>query len=97
MQAKSIKANSTTEIRVALQQSMADGYKPTLAIVFISIKQDINAVCEMLDQQDISIFGATSSGEFIDEEISEQGIVILLMDMKKTDFIILKESYDAEK
>lgn len=97
MQAKSIKANSTTEIKVALQQSMADGYKPTLAIVFISIKQDINAVCEMLDQQDISIFGATSSGEFIDEEISEQGIVILLMDMKKTDFIILKESYEGRE
>ena len=51
----------------------------------------------MLDQQDISIFGATSSGEFIDEEISEQGIVILLMDMKKTDFIILKESYEGRE
>ena len=97
MKAKSIKGNSTEEIRVALQQSMADGYKPTLAIVFISIKQDIKAVCEILDHQDISIFGATSSGEFIDEEISKDGIVILLMDMKKSNFSIMMQSYEGRE
>ncbi len=29
---------------------MADGFKPTLAIVFISIKQDRKAVCEIIAQ-----------------------------------------------
>ena len=76
---------------------MVDGYKPTLAIVFMSIKQDIKAICDILDKQDISIFGATSCGEFIDGEISYGGIVILLLDMKKPDFKILIESYEGRK
>ena len=97
MKAKSIKGKSTEEIRTALEKSMADDFKPTLAIVFVSIKQDIKAVCDILDKQDISIFGATSSGEFIDDEISEGGIAILLMDMKKTDFQILIKSYEGKE
>ena len=32
MKAKSIKGKSTEEIKAALTQSMADGFKPTLAI-----------------------------------------------------------------
>ena len=48
MKAKSIKGNSNEEIKSALAESMADGFKPTLAIVFISIKQDRKAVCEIL-------------------------------------------------
>ena len=34
MKAKSIKGKSPEEIKAALEQSMADGFKPTLAIVF---------------------------------------------------------------
>ena len=95
MEAKSIKGNSPEEIKTALHQSMADGFKPTLAIAFISIEQDIKSICDILDKQDISIFGATSCGEFINGEISEGGIVILLMDMKRTDFSILIQTYEG--
>lgn len=58
MKAKSIKGKSADEVKSALQQSMADGYMPTLAFVFISIKQDVDAVSNLLDQQGIQIFGA---------------------------------------
>ena len=34
MKAKSIKGKSAEEIKTSLQESMADGYQPTLAIVF---------------------------------------------------------------
>ena len=97
MKAKSIKGNSPEEIQSALQQSIMDGFKPTLAIVFASIKQDIQSICDILDKQDISIFGATSCGEFIDGEISYGAIAILLLDMKKTDFKILIENYEGRK
>jgi hypothetical protein len=40
MKAKSIKGKTAEEIEVALERSMSDGFKPTLAIVFISVKQD---------------------------------------------------------
>jgi len=91
MKAKSIKGKSATEIQSVLQQSKADGYKPTLAIVFISIKQDRNAVCEMLSKEGIDILGATSSGEFINGHQSEGEMVIMLLDLNRNDYCILLE------
>jgi len=64
MKAKSIKGKTPTEIQSELMESVDDGFQPTLAIVFTSIKQDIQSICDILDKKDISIFGATSSGEF---------------------------------
>jgi hypothetical protein len=91
MKARSIKGRSPEEIQLALQQSMDVNFKPTLAIVFISIKQDRNAVCEILNNEGIDILGATSSGEFIDGHQSEGEIVIMLLDLKKTEYCILFE------
>ncbi len=93
MKAKSIKAKSTEEIKSALANSMADGYKPTLAIVFLSITQNRKAVSELLDDSGIAIFGATTNGEFIDEETEKGAIVILLLDINKDHFRIYFEEY----
>ena len=60
MKAKSLKGKSPEEIKSALAQSLADGFKPTLAIMFISIKQDRKAICEILHKKGIDILGATS-------------------------------------
>jgi len=88
MKAKSIKGKTAKEIQSALQQSMADGFKPTLAIVFMSVKQDIEAVSELLDEKGIQIFGATTAGEFIDGEIEEGSVVIMLLDLNPVYFKI---------
>jgi hypothetical protein len=84
MKAKSIKGKST---------AMTDNFKPTLAFVFISIKQDIDAIRALLDQQGIQIFGATTGGEFIDDETSAGTIAILLVDMDPSNFMILLGDY----
>jgi len=89
MKAKSIKGKSTEDIQIALQQSMTDDFKPTLAIVFISIKQDRKAVCELLNQNEIDIIGATSCTEFINGHQDEGSIVILLLDLNKAYYTIL--------
>jgi hypothetical protein len=86
MKAKTIKGKSTEEIQLALEQSMADGYQPTLAIVFLSFKHDIEAVCDLFDGKGIQIFGATSSGEFISNEIEEGSIVVMLLDLDPSYF-----------
>ena len=91
MKAKSIRGGSAEEIDSALQQSMADGFRPTLAIVFISIKQDRKAVCEILDKEGIDIIGATSSGEFINGHQSEGETAIMLFDINKNDYCVLFE------
>ena len=86
MQAKSIKGKSTEEIKAALTETMDGNFKPTLAIVFISVKQDREAISKLLDQKGIQIFGATTAGEFIDGNIEAGSIVMLLLDMNPVYF-----------
>ena len=93
MKAKSIKGKTPDEIKSALAGSMADGFKPTLAIVFISIKQDRNAVNEILHKENIDLFGATSCGEFINGYQDEGGIVILLLDLNRDAYTLLYEPF----
>ncbi len=91
MIAKSISGASVSAIQAALQQSMTDGFRPAIAIVFISVSQDRKAVCEILDKEGIDILGATSSGEFINGHQSEGEIAIMLLDLKKDEYSILYE------
>jgi hypothetical protein len=93
MQAKSIKGQTPADIQHALEQSMADGFSPTLAFVFMSIQNDIDGVSAVLDSHNIQIFGATTGGEFIDGDISSGGIAILLLDMNPGYFRILLDDY----
>ena len=88
MKAKSIKGKSPEEIELALEQSIEDGFTPTLAIVFLSISQDRNAVSKLLDGKGISIFGSTAAGEFIDGEFEKESVAILLLDIDKESFAI---------
>jgi hypothetical protein len=92
MKAKSIHGQSTKEIQTALDESVQDGFTPTLAFVFMSVKQDRKAICNILELYDIDIFGATSCGEFVNGHHSEGGIVILLMDLSRDSYSILFEN-----
>jgi hypothetical protein len=93
MKAKSIKGNSPEEIKSSLDINMADGFKPTLAIVFLSMKQDRDAVIALLDKEGIAVFGATTNGEFIDEELGKGSIAILLLDINPDYFSIFFAEY----
>lgn len=93
MKAKSINGKSIEEIQSALELSMADGFKPSLAIVFLSVKHDRDKLCKLLDTAGIAVFGATSNGDFIDEEITEDSISILLLDINRDYFSVFIEEY----
>lgn len=93
MKGKSIKGKSTTEIKTALEESMSDGFTPTLAICFISKSQDIKAISALLDTAGIAIFGCSTNGEFIDEETEKGSAAILLLDMNKAYFQVYFEEY----
>ena len=93
MKAKSIKGKSPEEINASLQQCISASFKPTLAIVFSSVSQNRKAICEILDNTGIKIFGATTNGEFIDENPEKHSTVILLMDMNPAHFSIFLSEY----
>ena len=52
MKAKSIKGKSPSEIQSALAESITDSFKSALTIVFITIKQDIEVIYDMLNNND---------------------------------------------
>jgi len=94
MRSKSIKGKSTEEIKQALKNSLSDGFEPTIAIVFISVKQDRQAICALMDSKNIEVFGATSCGEFINGHQTEGQIAILLLEVAKEHYTILFEDIE---
>ncbi|MDZ7763838.1 MAG: hypothetical protein U5K00_05360 [Melioribacteraceae bacterium] len=93
MKAKSIKGKSPEEIQSALTESISDGFKPTLAIVFLSVSKDRKAIGKLLDEFGIAVFGATASGEFIDEVTEKDSVAILLLDMNRDHFEIYLDEF----
>jgi hypothetical protein len=88
MRAKSIKGTSPDEIKTELQESLTDGFKPTLAVVFLSVKQDRDAISKIFDKAGIAVFGVTTNGEFTGEGITEKSVAILLLDINPNYFTI---------
>lgn len=89
MKSITFKGMTTLAIKKKLERHLENGFKPTLAVIFMSIKQDIEAVSELFEARGIKIFGATTSGEFIDEEIEEGSVVVMLLDINE-DYFKLK-------
>ena len=95
MKAKSIKGKSTEEIKNALAQSMADGYKPTMAFVFLTNTKEIDTISALLDAAGIAIFGASTSEKFSEDGIEPEGIVVMLLDMVPANFKIVVKDFPS--
>ena len=96
MIAKSIKGKTPEEIKSALQQSMEDGFTPTLAIVFSSINQDWGEISKLLDSYGVAIFGASTNGEFIDDEKDKDSTAIILLDIKEEYFTLFFDEFQND-
>ena len=93
MQAHSIKGDSPQQIQNKISNLKKEGFQPTLAFAFASESQERKKLCAVLDNENISIFGATTAGEFIDEEMEDSSIVVLLLDLDRNHFrLFFKES-----
>ena len=93
MKAKSIKGSSPVDIANQITECISWEFTPTLAIVFISTKQDIEKMATILDEKKISYFGVTSGGEFIDGEIGQGTIAVMLLNIDPAYFkVTLRET-----
>ena len=95
MKAKSIKGKTAAEIKAALEKSMADGFSPTVAVVFIAAENEREAVCSVLSQKGIQIFGASSGSNFTDGEVESDFIVIMLLEIKQEYFQLKFEGSES--
>src|SRR5688572_23810950 len=91
MKAKSITGSSANEIEIILQQTLSGGFKPTLAIVFISIRQNSKSIRELLNTHNIDVIGATSCHEINEGHESEGGIAIMQVDLSRDKYKIVFE------
>ena len=95
MNARSIKGRTAEEIKDALSKTTAEGFLPTLAIVFIAEDSERDAITKLLSEKNIKIFGASTGSNFIDEDIESGATVILLLDIKPEYFRVEIKSTDS--
>jgi hypothetical protein len=95
MKATSIKGRTAEEIKDALSKTAAEGFLPTLAIVFIAEDSERDAITKLLSEKNIKIFGASTGSNFIDEDIESGATVILLLDIKPEYFRVEIKSTDS--
>ena len=96
MKAKSIKGKNAAEIKAVLETNMADGFKPTVAIVFLEADMAQEEICSVLSEKGIQIFGASSGSNFTDGEIESNAVAILLLEMKQENFQLILSSAEKE-
>jgi len=96
MRAKSIKAKSPEGLQKELEQAMADGFAPTLAIIFVSVSQDRKAIQKIFREAGIAVFGATTNGEFTDEKTEKGSVAVLMLDMNRDYFQFFSASFDKD-
>lgn len=102
MKAKSIKGRTPSEIQKALEESIIDAsqpdgqdFKPTLAIIMISNMEDAEPIRSIFGKKDIAIFGITSPQKFSEDGITEDDILVMLLDMKPDNFKIVLNDYEG--
>jgi len=93
MKAKTIKGNSPAEIEAALNESISDGFKPTLAIITLSNIENAETIRSIFDRNGLAIFGITTAQKFTGQGMESDDIVAMLMDMKPENFRILLNDY----
>jgi hypothetical protein len=97
MNAKSITGKTPSDIQKALEESQPDGqdFKPTLAIILISNMDDAEALRSIFGKQGISIFGVTAPQKFSEDGITEDDILVMLLDIKPDYFKIVLNDYQG--
>ena len=67
---------------------MVDGFKPTLAIIFLPKKNEVQSITEIFDKTGMLVFGVSSFGQFIDKDHDIDSIAVMLLEIKPAYFKI---------
>ncbi len=82
---KSFHSDSVAGFKQAWSENVKDGFNPNAAILFCSVDLDLQEIVSYLNDQDVSVFGCSSCGEFLYNDqgqvISEGGLVCLMMSL----------------
>lgn len=96
MKTKTIFASNLQTFRAEVGNTLSENFKPSLAIVFVSVSLGISEIQDILKQHNIAVVGASSCGEIISDgsniHVLEESIVCMLIDLPVSCFnIFIKE------
>jgi hypothetical protein len=97
VQAKTIKGQSSEEIKTAVQQCMSDHFHPTLAIIVLTKTFNAESLRFVFTEMNIEIFGVSTSEKFTEQGIESDDIIVLLFDIPTPCFSILVENYEVDR
>jgi hypothetical protein len=86
MKTVSIISDDIQGLETQMLDYLKQGNHPTLAVVFCSPDNNLDALSRLFDTYDIDVLGCTSAGEIHDEEIAEDSISCMLMDVSKESY-----------
>lgn len=92
MIAKNIYGESIADIKSKFAKVTADGFNPSLAIVFCSITQNRQELVDFFTANNVDVFGSTTAGEIIDSEVMEKSTVVMLLNINKEHYKIFAEA-----
>lgn len=95
MNARDFQTDSLDELKTWLSREMEDGFEPTLAVVFCSLRDLIPEMSAFLSDHGIALFGASSWGEFTRDGIERGSISVLLLDLPTESFYLSLEQLDG--
>jgi hypothetical protein len=89
MKTVSILSHDIQDLETQMLNYLKQGNHPTLAVVFCSPDNNLDALSCLFDTYDIDVLGCTSAGEIRDEEIAEDSISCMLMDVSKESYRLI--------
>lgn len=94
MNARSIQSTTAEGLKQELVKAISKDFIPSLAVVFISMSHNAEEIANIFSEHNIKVYGATTNGAFIDENIIEKPISVLLMNPNFDQFEIFTREYD---
>lgn len=89
MTARNLFVDDIEQLKTKYGLAVSDGFRPSVAIVFSSISQDRKAIADFFNEKTITVFGSTTAGEILDNEVFENNTVVMLLDIRAADYCVL--------
>ncbi len=96
MQIKSFTAKSPEGVAEEIALLKSDGFSPNLALLFCSIKIDLEEVASTFDRLGIDMIGASTAGEIVNEDVHDGVVTGLLLEINPSWYKIFSAEYDSD-
>ena len=81
-------AASIDQLEPGIKDYVAQGFTPTLALVFSSVDHNLEEIRKIFANHNIDIFGGSSCGEIVNGRVLEKSISVMLLDIDRRNYSV---------